>query len=301
MTFDPKKDSFDNCIIISYEEDDSSSLDKIIWVYKGQVNKVGMPHGYGEKIFKNGKKMIGCFKEGELFGWGLVMEKGEIFIGPFYDGKGVTGKGEKFALRKRAVYIGEFLDGEKSGKGEENSNEGNFIGNFYHDKKNGKGKMIYKLTGDMYEGDYKNDLFDGKGNYIWKATGQKYSGDYKNGLMHGNGLLEYSEGEYYKGEFVNGLKEGQGELHMSGGRSYVGPFANGRPNGIGIFDNGINFKGEIEFIDGKININYMKQKYSNTNDENINVIDINEQTVKDKENENNNDIDNKEQPQVIKE
>ena len=64
-----------------------------------------MPHGYGEKIFKNGKKMIGCFKEGELFGWGLIMEKGEIFIGPFYDGKGVTGKGEKFALRKRAVYI----------------------------------------------------------------------------------------------------------------------------------------------------------------------------------------------------
>ena len=301
MVFDPKKDSFDNCIIISYEEDDSSSLEKILWVYKGQVNKGGMPHGYGEKIFKNGKKMIGCFKEGELFGWGLVMEKGEIFIGPFYDGKGVTGKGEKFALRKRAVYIGEFLDGEKSGKGEENSNEGNFVGNFYHDKKNGKGKMIYKLTGDMYEGDYKNDLFDGKGNYIWKATGQKYSGDYKNGLMHGNGLLEYSEGEYYKGEFVNGLKEGQGELHMSGGRSYVGPFANGRPNGIGIFDNGINFKGEIEFIDGKININYMKQKYSNTNDENINVIDINEQTDKDKENENNNDIDNKEQPQVIKE
>ena len=301
MVFDPKKDSFDNCIIISYEEDDSSSLDKILWVYKGQVNKVGMPHGYGEKIFKNGKKMIGCFKEGELFGWGLVMEKGEIFIGPFYDGKGVTGKGEKFALKKRAVYIGEFLDGEKSGKGEENSNEGNFVGNFYHDKKNGKGKMIYKLTGDIYEGDYKNDLFDGKGNYIWKATGQKYTGDYKNGLMHGNGLLEYSEGEYYKGEFVNGLKEGQGELHMSGGRSYVGPFANGRPNGIGIFDNGINFKGEIEFIDGKININYMKQKYSNTNDENINVIDINEQNDKDKENENNNDIDNKEQPQVIKE
>ena len=301
MIFEPKKDSFDNCIIISYEEEDSSSLEKIQWLYKGQVNKVGFPHGFGEKIFKAGKKMVGYFKDGEIYGWGMIILKGEIFIGPFYDGKGVTGKGEKFTLKKRAIYKGDFIDGEKSGKGEEDSNEGNFLGNFYHDKKNGKGKMIYKLTGDIYEGDYKNDLFDGKGNYIWKATGQKYSGDYKNGLMHGNGLLEYSEGEYYKGEFVNGLKEGQGELHMSGGRSYVGPFANGRPNGIGIFDNGINFKGEIEFIDGKININYMKQKYFNTNDENINVIDINEQTDKDKENENNNDIDNKEQPQVIKE
>ena len=32
----------------------SSSIEKILWVYKGQVNKMGLPHGLGEKIFKNG-------------------------------------------------------------------------------------------------------------------------------------------------------------------------------------------------------------------------------------------------------
>ena len=280
MKFDPQKESFDNCIIINYEEDDSSSLDKMLWIYSGQVNKIGLPHGLGEKTFKNGKKEKGYWKLGEMSGWGMVLDVGgSIFIGPFFDGKGVTGLGEKFTLRKKAYYKGEFMDGEKSGKGEEDSNEGYFVGSYYHDKKNGKGKMIYKLSGDEYEGDYKNDLFDGKGHYIWKTTGQQYTGDYKNGMMHGKGVFEYSEGEYYKGDFVNGKKEGEGELHMGNGRSYIGPFVNGRPNGIGIFDNGINFKGEVEFADGKMDINFMKKKYidkENKNNDNKENKDINE-------------------------
>ena len=286
MKFDPKKESFDNCIIINYEEDDSSSIDKLLWIYQGQVNKVGLPHGFGEKIFKTGNKQKGYWKEGQMYGWGMLIDItiNCIFIGPFFDDKGVTGLGEKFTMKKRALYKGELLDGDKSGKGEEDSNEGYFVGNFYHDKKNGKGKMIYKLTGDGYEGDYKNDLFDGKGHYIWKETGQQYDGDYKNGLMHGKGLFEYSEGEYYRGDFVNGKKEGEGELHMGNGRSFIGPFVNGRPNGVGIFDNGINFKGEIEFNNGKMNINYMKQKYKKPN--------INTTT----ENENNNV--HKDEPQL---
>ena len=280
MKFDPKTESFDNCIIINYEEDDSSSIEKMLWIYKGQVNKIGLPHGLGEKIFKSGIKQTGYWNEGQMSGWGMVLDKkGSIFIGPFFDEKGVTGWGEKFTLRKRAVYKGEFMDGEKSGKGEEDSNEGSFVGNFYHDKKNGKGKMIYKLSGDIYEGDYKNDLFDGQGHYIWKTSGQQYTGDYKNGLMEGKGLFEYSEGEYYKGDFVNGKKEGQGELHMGNGRSYVGPFVNGRPNGIGVFDNGINFKGEIEFINGKMNINYLKEKYNNSTINTINLTDTSNNNI----------------------
>ena len=285
MKFDPQKESFDNCIIINYEEDDSSSLDKMLWIYSGQVNKIGLPHGLGEKILKNGIKQKGYWNSGEMCGWGMTLDKGgTILIGPFFDGKGVTGWGEKFTLRKRAYYKGEFMDGEKSGKGEEDSNEGYFVGNYYHDKKNGKGKMKYKLSGDEYEGDYKNDLFDGQGHYIWKMTGQQYTGDYKGGIMHGKGVFEYSEGEYYKGDFVNGKKEGEGELHMGNGRSYIGPFVNGRPDGIGIFDNGINFKGEVEFSEGKMDINFIKKKYIDKDNKNIDNDENN------KENEDNNEI-----------
>ena len=290
MKFDPKKDSFDNCIIIHYENDDSSSINKMIWIYKGQVNKQGEPHGFGEKFYKNGTKEKGYWKEGSLFGWCMKIDtKKNIFIGRFYENKGPNGLGEKFTLRKKVLYKGEFLDGEKSGKGEEESSEGKFVGNFYHDKKNGKGKMIFKNSGDIYEGDYKNDLFDGQGHYIWKLTGQEYTGEYKNGLMHGKGLYEWNEGEFYRGDFVNGKKEGEGELHMDNGRSYIGPFVNGRPNGIGIFDNGINFKGEMEFIDGKMNINYLKRVYTHSSISTINqnINDNNEDNNNKKEKESN--------------
>ena len=65
---------------------------------------------------------------------------------------------------------------------------------------------------------------------------------------------------------------------MGNGRSFIGPFSNGRPNGIGIYDNGINFKGEMEFIDGKMNINYMKRKYTNSN---FNTLNNNENNIND--------------------
>ena len=276
MKFDPKKESFDNCVIIYYEDDDSSSLDKMLWIYKGQVNKIGEPNGFGEKINKNGIKEKGYWKEGEFFGWGMKIDCTTkiILIGPFYDKKNNTGLGQKFTWKKRALYTGELIDGEKNGKGEEDSSEGKFVGNFYHDKKNGKGKMMYKISGDIYEGDYKNDLFDGQGHYIWKMTGQEYTGEYKNGLMHGKGLYEWSDGEFYKGSFVNGKKEGEGELHWGNGRTYIGPFVNGRPNGIGIYDNGINFRGEMEFVDGKMNINYLKRKYTQSSISTINQNEI---------------------------
>ena len=80
--------------------------------------------------------------------------------------------------------------------------------------------------------------------------------------MHGKGLYEWSEGEYYRGEFNEGKKQGQGEIHWANGRSFIGPFMNGRPHGIGIFDNGINFKGEMEFIDGKMNIKYLNKNFN---------------------------------------
>ena len=263
MKFNNPKECFDNCIVINYSENNSSSLDNMLWVYKGQVNKKGEPHGFGEKLSKNGTKEKGYWKDGQMFGWGEMIDiKGNIFIGPFYNNQGITGKGEKYTLKRKILYKGEFVKGQKSGKGEENSNEGQFIGSFYKDKKDGKGKMIYKLSGDIYEGEYKNDLFDGNGHYIWKTTGQEYKGEYKNGLMNGKGLFEWGEGEFYRGHFVNGKKEGTGELHMGDGRIFIGPFANGRPNGIGVYDNGINFKGEMEFIDGKMNLEYIRRRYS---------------------------------------
>ena len=255
----------DNTIIINYLNEDNSSkingINDISWAYKGQANIYNIPNGFGVKFFKNGTKQEGYWREGQQVGWGQSIDpKGNILMGPFIDGK-VTGKGIKYSFLSNYYYKGELVQNKKEGKGEEISNEGKFVGNFVDDKKNGEGKMVYSLSGDIYEGNYKDDLFDGKGHYIWKISGQEYTGEYKNGLMHGKGLYEWSEGEFYRGMFINGKKEGNGEMHWADGRSFIGPFVNGRPQGIGIFDNGLNYKGEMEFIDGKLNRDYLSKKY----------------------------------------
>ena len=81
---------------------------------------------------------------------------------------------------------------------------------------------------------------------------------------------------------------------MGNGRVYIGPFINGRPNGVGIFDNGFNFKGEAEFIDGKMNINYLKEKYTNTTLSTNNILTENSNI------NNNNNANNNKEEQVIK-
>ena len=75
--------------------------------------------------------------------------------------------------------------------------------------------------------------------------------------------------DYMRGDFV----------------TYIDPFVNGRPHGISIYGNGTNFQGEMEFIDGKMNINYMKRKITNSS---ISTINVNE----------NNDDNNKEEKEL---
>ena len=259
--------TIDNSIIINYlnsennNESNINGINDITWIYKGQANIYSIPNGYGVKHIKVGLKQEGFWKNGRLTGWSQTIDfQGNILIGPFIDGK-VTGKGVKYSYLNNILYKGDIVQNKKEGIGEEISCEGNFSGHFSNDKKNGEGKMIFSLSGDIYEGNYKDDLFDGKGHYIWKVSGQEYTGEYKNGLMHGKGLYEWSEGEFYRGSFINGKKEGNGEIHWADGRSFIGPFVNGRPQGIGIFDNGLNYKGEMEFIDGKLNRDYLTKKY----------------------------------------
>ena len=264
--FPNESKTIDNTIIINYTNEEQKTrnigdINEISWIYKGQADINNIPNGYGVKYTQNGAKQEGYWKDCQLTGWSQSIDsQGNMLIGPFIYGS-LTGKGIKYSFTNNTLYKGDFVNNKREGKGEEISNEGKFTGNFYNDKKNGEGKMIYSLSGDIYEGNYKDDLFDGEGHYIFKMSGQEYRGEYKKGLMHGKGLYEWSEGEYYKGSFVNGKREGNGEMHWANGRSFIGPFVNGRPGGIGIFDNGMNYKGEMEFIDGKLNRDYLSKKF----------------------------------------
>jgi len=259
----PEIKTINDTIIIQYNNDQNQekNIKEINWVYKGQANINNIPNGFGTKYKKNGIKEEGYWNSGELKGWGQIVDyKGNILMGLFINGQ-VNGKGVKYSYNNNTLYKGDIVNNKKEGKGEEISNEYIYLGNYLNDKKNGKGKLVNNISGDIYEGDFKDDLFEGEGHYIYKISGQEYKGEYKNGLMHGKGVYEWSQGEYYKGSFINGKKEGNGEMHWADGRSYIGPFINGRPQGIGVYDNGNNYKGEMEFINGKLNRQYFNRNY----------------------------------------
>ena len=124
------------------------------------------------------------------------------------------------------IFVGEYLNGKRSGKGKEFSFYGSLIfeGNYKNGKRNGIGKKYYNskeyfrfvgeyLNGRKWNGkgyDENNntiyELKDGKG-YVKKKNiygiKELYEGDYLNGEKHGKGKEYYSivieaifEGEY---------------------------------------------------------------------------------------------------------
>ena len=258
---------FDDAIHISYGDNydknktiENNIINSALSIYKGQLDITNTPNGFGEKISRDGTKETGTWKNGEFTGEynRLIDRNGDTYQGNIVKGV-IEGEGEKYSLSTQTLYIGNFVGGKKEGKGKEVAMIGTYIGEFKNDAKNGKGKYLY-TSGDSYEGDFVNDNYEGEGHFIWKTTGYEYIGQYKNGIMHGNGIYKWSDSEYYKGSFVNGIKEGQGEMKWTNGRKFIGPFKNGKPHGVGMFENGINFKGEIEFIDGKLNKKSLKHR-----------------------------------------
>ena len=74
-----------------------------------------------------------------------------------------------------------------------------YVGEFKDGKRNGKGKLTSPY-GEKYEGKWKEGEYHGKGTYIW-SDGSKYVGEYKNGEYHGLGTFTWSDGHKYEDSF----------------------------------------------------------------------------------------------------
>ena len=71
--------------------------------------------------------------------------------------------GKEYNFRNDLVYEGEYLNGERSGKGKEYCNAWNYFeGEYLNGKRNGKGKE-YDDDIIMYEGEYLNGMKHGRG------------------------------------------------------------------------------------------------------------------------------------------
>ncbi len=107
-----------------------------------------------------------------------------------YSGGCKDGKAEgPGAARGSAVYVGEFREGKKHGRGAKTWPWGDrYEGEFADDAKHGTGIYAWgersAFAGDRYEGGFANDKREGYGVYVW-ASGDSYAGPWKDDAVAG--------------------------------------------------------------------------------------------------------------------
>ena len=158
-------------------------------------------------------------------------------------------------LPSHAIYIGQWYDKMRNGRGQQVSADGTiYEGYWKNGKKDGKGRLIDK-SGDVYRGAWKDDMCHGygeltksngavyrgffkhdkrcgKGVEMW-PTGERYEGNYEDGQKHGIGTYWAADGSYYKGEFKFNSIDGRGKFFWSDESFYNGEWKNNEKNGQG--------------------------------------------------------------------
>lgn len=103
-------------------------------------------------------------------------------------------------------------------------------------------------NGDLYVGGVHGSLYHGKGKIIWKKTGNSYEGDWVYDHQTGKGRFAWADGDYYEGDFVDGKRTGKGKYVWPNGCYYEGDFVDGDFNGYGIrvYSDGYRYEGQFK-------------------------------------------------------
>ena len=138
--------------------------------------------------------------------WGEGFYRGGFENGQFH-GHGRLELPISFLARE--VYVGDWRDGKRSGRGKHWNGEGNlYIGEWRNDKRHGQGSYFFNLprweenrhtefwlkdNTENYTGEFVNDHYQGQGVYRW-PDGQRYEGGFFASEKHGAGVFYYSTG-----------------------------------------------------------------------------------------------------------
>jgi len=141
----------------------------------------------------------------------------------------------EFYVDGKKIYEGEWLNGEKSGKGTyysqfSDGSNSKYQGEWLNNKKNGKG-VLYNDGKKYYEGEWENDQMNGKGISYYNGK-KRYEGEWLNGEKSGKGTYhsKFSDGSKYKyvGEWLNNQENGKGVTYLEDGSIYEdGIYKNG--------------------------------------------------------------------------
>jgi len=212
----------------------------------------------GEYVFAiinyaNGDRFQGELSEGSFSGKGIFETGGYHYYGQFENGE-ITGFGVT-EFSDGSYYVGQKLRDKFHGQGSfywgriNNEQFGHaYIGNFVNGVKSGKGIYLFP-NGDIYEGNFVDDVRTGFGTYIW-SNGNMYEGDFVDGEANGKGIFRFANGDILEGNFINGVIDGKGTKYFTNGNIYEGDFTDGVRTGKGTlrFTNGDIYEGD--FING---------------------------------------------------
>ena len=227
----------------------------------------GKKHGKGKEYFINGNALFnGYYRYGKMWN-GKIYEHNNNLLYELREGKGFIKEFDNVDFR--VIYEGEYLNGERNGKGKEYNKFDDilFEGEYLNGKKHGEGEEYYiansklafkgeylyghRIKGKQY---YKNKIeFEGEYLYDKKYNGKGYdeNGNITYELNNGNGKVkEYTTHGYllFEGEYLNGKRNGYGiEYNLDGGK-FVDYFKNGnKRDGTGYTNDG---RIDYEIIDG---------------------------------------------------
>ena len=171
--------------------------------YVGGVRLTKRPPGMNMKIkgdFKNSQSSItiGPAK--------IKFDSGDRYVGTCNDKYKEHGRG-KFTFTDGTIYVGDFIDGEKSGRG-----------------------RIDYADGYVYDGEFLEDAPHGMGTYTTKKG--IYEGQMVFGFKEGLGKMTFANGDVYEGNFIKDRIEGEGTLTKIDGTVAQGIFRETKRDGI---------------------------------------------------------------------
>jgi hypothetical protein len=200
--------------------------------YEGEWKDNKM-YGRGTYIWANGDKYKGVWKDNKMYGHAtIIFATGDKYEGEMNEHK-AHGRGTRIwancGKANCGKYEGLWKDGMMYGRGTYIwANDDKYEGEWKDDKKHGRGTNIW-ANGDKYEGEWKDNKMYGHGTYIW-ANGDKYEGEWKDDKKHGHGTLIYADGDKYEGGWKDDKMNGRGTYIFANGDKYEGESTDGLPS-----------------------------------------------------------------------
>ena len=172
---------------------------------------------------------------------------------------GPDGKGREYdAYNDKVIYEGEYLNGERNGKGKEFNWNGKFEGEYINGKRNGKGKEYDENGALIFTGEYFNGFRNGKGKEYYGSGELLFEGEYINNKRISYISLNHKE---HPAKFNKKDDKCENEIRKCKVQEYdnnrrlifEGEYLNGKRNGKGkeyhYFNRTIKYEGE--YLDGE--------------------------------------------------